>query len=322
MHLNYHHLRYFWAVAKEGGVSRASARLHVSQSSLSTQIRQLEEHLGQALFVRAARSMHLTEAGRMVLGYAESIFAAGDELVAVLQGRVQARQETLRIGAVATLSRNFLDQLLRPLLGRADVRLSLRSGSLRELLAQLRVHALDLVLANQRVEPTSDDPWRCRRIARHPISLVGHSARRRRPFRFPQDLADQPLVLPSVESEFRSAFDLMCRRLGVRYDLRAEADDMPLLRLLARDSDSIALLPSIVVQDELQSGQLVELCRVPDLFESFYAITAQRRFGSPALKAMLAPHEAANADAVVAPGKPRPAAKPAKAKKATKEPQR
>lgn len=303
MDLNYHHLRYFWAVAKEGGVSRASTRLHVSQSSLSTQIRQLEEHLGQSLFVRAARSMHLTEAGRMVLGYAESIFAAGDELVAVLQGRVRARQETLRIGAVATLSRNFLDQLLRPALARADVRLSLRSASLRELLAQLRVHTLDLVLANQRVEPTTDDPWRCRRIARHPISLVGHPVRRRRPFRFPDDLADSPMVLPSVESEFRSAFDLMCRRLGVRYDLRAEADDMPLLRLLARDTDSIALLPSIVVQDELQSGQLIELCQVPDLFESFYAITAQRRFTSPALKALLAPHETANADKAAAEGK-------------------
>ena len=105
------------------------------------------------------------------------------------------------------------------------------------------------------------------------------------------------------------AFDLMCRRLGVRYDLRAEADDMPLLRLLARDSDSIALLPSIVVQDELQSGRLVELCRVPDLFESFYAITAQRRFASPALKALLAQHEAANAGKDLAPGKRSSAAK-------------
>lgn len=292
--LNYHHLRYFWAVAKEGGVSRAAARMHVAQSSLSTQVRQLEQSLGQPLFVRAARSMQLTEAGRVALNYAESIFAAGDEMVAVLQGRAKSREQTLRVGAVATSSRNFVDNFLRPLLGRADVRLALTSGTLRELLGQLRVHSLDLVLANQRVAPTSEDPWRCRRIARQPVSLVGHPEGRRRAFRFPDDLAGAPLVLPSMESEFRSAFDVMCRRLGVRYELRAEADDMALLRLLARDTDSIALLPRVVVQDELRTGQLVELCEVPQLFESFYAITAQRRFMPAALRSLLArPEDAA-----------------------------
>lgn len=286
--LNYHHLRYFWAVAKEGGISRAAARLHVASSSLSTQIRQLELRLGQPLFVRAARQLQLTEAGRMAMNYAESIFAAGDEMLAVLQGRAESRKQALRIGAVATSSRNFLDNFLRPLLGRADVRLALASGTLRELLGQLRVHSLDLVLANQRVAATSEDPWRCRRIARQPVSLVGQPDRRRRLFRFPRDLAGAPLVLPSLESEFRSAFDMMCRSLDVRYDLRVEADDMALLRLLARDTDNIALLPRVVVQDELRTGQLVELCEVPQLFESFYAITAQRRFMPPALRGLLA----------------------------------
>ena len=105
--LNYHHLRYFWAVAKEGGLTRAAERLHVSQSALSTQIRQLEEHLGQSLFVRAARSMQLTEAGQLALGYAETIFRAGDELVDVLQGEAMPKRAVLRVGSVATLSRNF-----------------------------------------------------------------------------------------------------------------------------------------------------------------------------------------------------------------------
>lgn len=284
--LNYHHLRYFWAVAKDGNVSRAAARLHVSQSSLSTQVRQLEERLGQALFTRTARSMQLTEAGRVALNYAESIFAAGDELQAVLHGRTAARQQTLRIGAVATSSRNFVDNFLRPLLGRDDVRLSLVSGSLRELLAQLRVHSLDLVLGNQRVAPNPEDPWRCRRIARQPVSLVGRPGRKR-PFRFPEDLADAPLVLPTMESELRGAFDLLCRRHEVNYRMRAEADDMALLRLLARDSDCVALLPSVVVQDELRTRQLVELCTVPNLFESFYAISAPRRFAPAALRELL-----------------------------------
>lgn len=286
--LNFHHLRYFWAVAKDGGINKAATRLHVAPSSLSAQVRLLEDRIGQPLFVRSARAMRLTEAGRIALNYAESIFAAGDELQAVLRGRVETRQNVIRIGAVATLSRNFIDNFLQPLLGRDDVRLSVTSGTLRELLGQLRVHSLDLVLANQRVAPTSEDPWRCRRIARQPVSLVGRPASRRRAFRFPDDLQGAALVLPSIESEFRSAFDLACRRLGVRYDLRAEADDMALLRLLARDTGSLALLPTIVVQDELRSGQLVELCQVPQLHESFYGITAQRRFMPSTLRTLLA----------------------------------
>ncbi len=286
MQLNYHHLRYFQAVAKEGGVSRAAARLHISQSSLSTQIRQLEEQIGQPLFVRAARSMQLTEAGRVALGYAESIFQAGNEMVAVLRGQESKGRETLRIGAVATLSRNFLDNFFRPVLQRDDVQMTVQSGSLRELLAKLRVHTLDLVLANQRVQGTAEDPWRCKRIARQPVSLIGKARPKRKPFRFPEDLAMTPLVLPGQDSDLRSAFDLLCRRLGVRCRLRAEADDMALLRLLARDSNSIALAPSVVFQDELQSGRMVELCKVPDLYEDFYAISVQRRFASPLLRTL------------------------------------
>jgi LysR family transcriptional activator of nhaA len=290
--LNYHHLHYFWAVAKEGHLTRAAARLNVSQSALSAQIRQLEEQLGQALFVRSGRSLQLTEAGRLALGYAESIFASGQELVALLrEGRREERQ-VLRIGAVATLSRNFQENLLRPLLARADVELVLQSGGLAELLPRLRVHTLDLVLSNQRVHASTDDPGRCRRIARQPVSLVGQPRGERPAFRFPEDLADVPLLLPGRDSEIRTGFDLMCEQRGIRYRLRAEVDDMALLRLLARDSDSVALLPTVVVQDELRSGRLVEYGVVPDLHENFYAITVQRRFQPPLLAALLARPEA------------------------------
>ena len=290
--LNFHHLHYFWAVAKEGNLTRAAAQLHVSQSALSNQIKQLEEQLGQALFARAGRGLKLTEAGQVALGYAESIFSAGTELVALLrEGRREERQ-VLRIGAVATLSRNFQENFLRPLLERADVELVLQSGHLADLLSRLRVHTLDLILSNRRVHPSSEDPWRCRRIARQPVSLVGKPRPRRRAFRFPEELADVPLLLPGREHEIRAGFDLMCERLGIRYRLRAEVDDMALLRLLARDSDSVALLPTVVVQDELRSGRLVEYGVVPDLHENFYAISLQRRFEPPLLKALLKQSEA------------------------------
>ncbi|MFK7739540.1 MAG: LysR family transcriptional regulator [Planctomycetota bacterium] len=288
--LNFHHLRYFRAVAKEGSLTKAAKRLHVSQSALSTQVRQLEEQLGQALFVRAARSMQLTEAGQLALGYADTIFEAGEEMLTVLHDDGRPSLETLRIGSVATLSRNFQDNFIRPLLVRDDVALTVQSSSLRDLLARLRVHTLDVVLSNRRVHSSADDPWVCSRIARQPVSLIGKPQRGRgkhKKFRFPDDLSDRPLLLPGSDNDLRAGFDLLCSRVGLRYRLHAEVDDMALLRLMARDSDSIALVPSIVVRDELQAGVLVEYCEVPDLFEDFYAITVQRRFASPLLRELL-----------------------------------
>lgn len=284
--LNFHHLRYFWAVAKEGNLTRAAATLHVSQSALSAQIKQLEARLGQKLFRRTGRTLMLTEAGQLALTYAESIFATGNELVAVLrEGRREERQ-VLRVGAVATLSRNFQENFIRPLIDRPDVELALSSGNLGELLAQLRVHSVDLILSNQRVHASTNDPWRCRRIARQPVSLVGRP-RTGTPFRYPDDLAYLPLLLPGRDNDIRASFDLLCEQQGIRYRLRAEVDDMALLRLLARDSDSIALLPSVVVQDELRSGRLVEHAVVPDLYENFYVVTVQRRYEPPLVRVLL-----------------------------------
>lgn len=285
--LNYHHLHYFWAVAKEGSLTRAAERLHVSQSALSTQIRQLEESLGRALFVRAPRAMRLTEAGQLALSFAERIFTTGDEMLEVLRDEAVQSRSTLRIGAVATLSRNFQENFFRPLLAREDVELVLQSASLSELLARLRVHNIDLILSNRRLVATADDPWRCRRIARQPVSLVGHRRRGRRPFRFPEDIDGLPMILPGPDSDVRAGFDLMCRQLGVRCRVRAEVDDMALLRLIARDSQGVALVPSVVVQDELRAGRLVEYAVVPDLFEDFYAITVQRRFAPKLLDELL-----------------------------------
>lgn len=287
-HLNYHHLQYFWAVAKEGKLTRAAERLHVSQSALSAQIRQLEDQLGQPLFHRVGRSLQLTEAGRIALAYAEQIFTTGNELVATLTEGHRADREVLRIGAVATLSRNFQDSFVRPLLARRDIALVMQSGSLAELLARLSSHTVDLVLSNRPVVADAQAEWRCRRIARQPVSLVGPPRERRAvPFRFPEDLEGCVLLLPSVNSEIRTAFDLLCEQLSVRPLILAEVDDMAMLRLLARDTDAIALLPTVVVRDELREGVLQEYCAVPQLVENFYAITVKRHFQSPLLKALL-----------------------------------
>ena len=290
--LNYHHLHYFWAVAREGHLTRAANQLNVSQSALSSQIKQLEEQFGQALFTRQGRALHLTEAGRVALAYADTIFATGNELIATLRDGQRLERQVLRIGAVSTLSRNFQENFVKPLLQRPDVELVLQSGSLAELLARLSVHTLDLVLSNRLVHGDADHPWRCRRIARQPVSLVGRPRAAGREFCYPNELAEVPLLLPSRGSDIRAGFDLLCEQLGLRCRVLAEVDDMAMLRLLARDTLGVALLPAVVVRDELRSGALQEYAVVPHLFESFYGITVQRHFEPPLLKALLRRDEA------------------------------
>ncbi|MDE3103632.1 MAG: LysR family transcriptional regulator [Acidobacteriota bacterium] len=287
MRLNYHHLHYFWAVAKDGNLTRTAAHLHVSQSALSAQIRSLEDDLGQALFERTGRSLQLTEAGRLALTYAETIFAAGNELAALMKGGEFRKRQTVRIGAVATLSRNFQENFVRPLLQMDDIEIVLQSGALSDLLTRLSVHGIDLVLSNRRVHRDATHPWQSHRIARQPVSLVGKPRRSRRAFIFPVDLGSNPLLLPSMESEIRAGFDQLCEQHRVSYRILAEVDDMAMLRLLARDTGATALVPTVVVQDELKSGALVEYCVVPQLFEDFYAITVKRHFQSPILRTLL-----------------------------------
>jgi LysR family transcriptional regulator, transcriptional activator of nhaA len=286
--LNFHHLRYFWAVAKDGNLTRTATRLRVAQSALSAQIQQLEQLLGNPLFLRDGRRLVLTEPGKIALAYAEEIFTAGGQLVSTLEHGRQ-RDQVLRIGAVATLSRNFQESLVKPLLEQPGVRLCLESGVLADLLVRLEDHALDLVLANRppRREPGSH--LRGRRIARQPVSIVG--AKRQPGFRFPISIANAPMILPGWESDIRSEFDALCEQLGVRVRVLADVDDMATMRLLARDTNALALVPSVVVRDELRARVLHEHCVVPGLFETFYAITADRRFQHPLLETMLARDE-------------------------------
>ena len=286
--LNYHHLRYFWMIANEGHLTRAAERLHVSQSALSIQLRQLEESLGQSLFTREGKRLLLTEAGRIALDYANAIFRSGDELISLMHGQA-ARRQLVRIGAVATLSRNFQIELVRPLLDREDVELILRAGSLPELLRQLHTHTIDLVLSNRPVPRDAEANWDCHLVEEQPVSLVGRPIFESSPFRFPEDLTDTSLLLPSIESEIRTAFDFLLEQAGIRPRVIAEVDDMAMLRLLARDSGHLALVPPVVVLDELKNGNLIERCRIPDLRERFYAIIPRRRFPNAIIRELLEP---------------------------------
>ncbi len=299
--LNFRHLLYFWQVAKSGHLTRAANELRVSQSALSAQIRQLEGYFGKALFDRVGRRLTLTDFGTTVLAYADEIFGLGQELVATVRGGMGQRVQQLRVGAVATLSRNFVDNLLRPILGEPRIRLSLESGTLEELLGRLQVHNLDVVFSNRPVVADSGRPWRCVRIDRQSVCLVGPPRPRSARFRLPADAAGQRFVVPGPSSDIRSQFDAWCEKRKLRIEVAAEVDDMAMLRLLARDSGAITVLPEVVVQDELRDGRLRRYCSIPGVFENFYAITAHRRHPPPILQSLLA-HRPATA------GSPRPAA--------------
>ncbi|MBB4211223.1 LysR family transcriptional regulator [Rhodothalassium salexigens DSM 2132] len=285
--LNYHHLRYFWAVAHEGSLTGAAARLNVAQSSLSVQIKTLEERLGHALFERRGKHLVLTEAGRIALDHADAIFDLGDDLLATLAEAGTAQRSVFRVGAVSTLSRNFQLSFLRPLLDRVDVEVVIRSGRLGPLLQALEAHQLDVVLANTLPPRDAASPWLAHVIDDQPVSLIGTPGRVAGRADLAALVTDNALVAPTRDSSIRADFDALMDRLGLRPRLAAEVDDMAMLRLLARDDMGLAVLPPIVVQDELDSGALVEALRLPDLTESFYAITQRRRFPNPLLKALL-----------------------------------
>ena len=285
--LNFHHLHYFWVVAKEGHLTRAAQQLHVSQSALSSQIRQLEDQLGHPLFDRNGRSLRLTEVGSLVLGYAEGIFSLGSELMATVRGGEGQAVQQLRVGAVATLSRNFQQNFLRPVIGLEQIQLVLESASLEYLLERLRVHKLDLILSNRPVTTDAQQPWRCRRISHQSVCLVGPPLPKKKVFRFPHDLSQVRLLLPGRSSDIRNQFDLLCADLDLELRPYAEVDDMAMLRLLARDSGGVAMVPEVVVQDEMQAGILQRYCAVPKVFENFYAITTRRHFQPTALKKLL-----------------------------------
>lgn len=218
--LNLHHLRLFRAVARKGTLTGAARELNLSQSALSTQIRALEDSLGHDLFERRGRGLVLSEAGRIALDHAEAIFRTADDLTATLRNTGKVRR-ALRVGALATLSRNFQLRFLMPLAGRPDVEVVLRSGSQADLLRNLEALSLDVVLTNLVPGRDATSPYLVHNLSEQPVSLVGS------PEFLGRGLADllktEPLILPTPEAALRASFDVLTGRLGVVPRIAAEA---------------------------------------------------------------------------------------------------
>ncbi|SDH24116.1 transcriptional regulator, LysR family [Pelagibacterium luteolum] len=285
--LNFRHLWYFRQVARDGNLTRAARVLAVSQSALSTQIRILEERLGHPLFERVGRRLVLTEAGKVALDHADAIFDMGQDLLTTLRVG-SGRRQVLRVGALATLSRNFQIDFLRPCLGRANLEVVLTSGSLVELTGQLRRLELDVVLCNAAPAAGHADDLVAHRLARQPIALFGAAALQSYAGT-PQDaLRAHGVILPTGVSTIRVEFDALCARLGIIPSVVAEVDDMAMLRLMAREGIGLAPLPAIVVRDELEAGTLREVVRLPGIEEAFYALTFNRQFQTPVAEELIA----------------------------------
>jgi LysR family transcriptional activator of nhaA len=276
--LNYHHLRHFWMIARHRSMTKAAAKLKISQSTLSEQLAELEDWLGQPLFDRRGRELHLTDAGRVALEYAETIYTTGHELMTRFRQSDQNRQRVLRIGAVGPLSKNLQFDFIQPILADTRTKVVVVAGALDELTRQLQEHKLDLVLSNLPLRTDQEQNVFNHLLGEVPVFLVGGKKLKLSQGKFPKFLKDYPLFLPSRQSDVRADFDLLLANAGIEPFVHAEVDDMALLRLLALSGEGLALVSKIVVERELQSSEIKFMLRVPGLAEKYYALTVRKRF--------------------------------------------
>ncbi|BEV08701.1 MULTISPECIES: LysR family transcriptional regulator [unclassified Methylophilus] len=275
--LNYHHLQYFWHIVKVGSLTKAAEKLHISQSALSSQIRQLEESLDCALFLRQGRKLVLTEFGNLAFSYADSIFTKGIELENLLRKGIASESQTLRIGVLSTMSRNFIESFVEPLLNHSEIKLEISASGQTNLLNALSNHQIDLALTNIEVRGNTDQLWECILLDRQPISVIG-PAEIEIKHGFSAKYAEYNWILPNQDSPIRAAFDGLCALHHLEPHIVAEANDMAMLRLLARDSRALTVMPEVVVKDELKNGVLKSFTQLEGIFENFYAVTIKKHF--------------------------------------------
>ncbi|PPC93905.1 MAG: LysR family transcriptional regulator [Methylotenera sp.] len=273
--LNYHHLNYFWQVAKIGNLTKAAVELNISQSALSSQIKQLEESIGKKLFSRQNRKLVLTEIGNITFSYADSIFNKGEELEALIRNGIESDYQVIRIGMLSTMSRNFVEEFVKPLMDNPKLKLVIAARGQTNLLNELSNHEFDVVLTNIEVRGTNERLWQCKLLTQQAISIIGAPGRLL-PKKFSNAYKSVNWVLPVSGSPIRSAFDGLCAQYQFQPTIVGEADDMAMLRLLARDSNALAVMPEVVVKDELNTGKLTSYMTLPNINENFFAVTVTK----------------------------------------------
>jgi LysR family transcriptional activator of nhaA len=283
--LNFHHLRYFWAAAKEGSLARAAAKLHVSQPSISEQIRELEVSLGEKLFRRGGRNNVLTDAGQIVFGYAEQIFALGREMTNAVKQGPAAKMQRLYVGVTDSLPKLVTNEILKPVFSMAQTaHVICREGKMEDLLAQLAAHRLDIVLSDEPASSSTNF-----KTFNHLLGETGTvicaektlGAKLKRGF--PNSLNGAPALLPAENSTLRRALDTWFREQGIEPRIMAEFEDLALLKLMAAEGRGFIAIPAVALSDAVAQYDYVLIGRAEKCRIQFHAITAERRIEHPAV---------------------------------------
>jgi LysR family transcriptional regulator, transcriptional activator of nhaA len=286
--LNFHHLRYFWMVARKGGVRRAAEELHVSQPSVSAQLRLLEEALGQKLFRRSGRNLVLTETGHLVLNYADEIFSTGRELMNAVKQRPGKHPIRLSIGLTDAFPKLIAFQILKAAF-RADeaIHIICREGEIGPLVHQLQAHRLDILLADEPASSVLKAKTFNHRLGRSGITFCAVpalAAKLRR--NFPQSLNDAPALLPATNMGMRSALDAWFDGHGIRPRIVGEFEDSALMEVCSAGGRGFTVVHTVIDRAALKHYDLRVIAKVEECGSDFYAITAERQVKHPAAVAI------------------------------------
>lgn len=286
--LNFHHLRYFWVTAREGGLTRAARKLHVSQPSICTQIQALESRLGEKLLRRSGKGLVLTEAGQRVFSFAEEIFSLGDDLLSTLKQRPTLRPLRVNLGITNSLPKLMAAELIKPAFHLPQaVQVSCHEWPEPELLAHLAAHRLDLVLAEQPASAVSNLKTFNHLLGESGVSFCAEprlATRLRRDF--PASLRGAPVLLPTPETPMRRSLEKWFRDAGIQPRLVAEFDDPALMKVMAAQGLGFFPVPSVVVEESVSRYGVRRVGEAAGCRQQFYAITGERRFAHPAVIAI------------------------------------
>ena len=287
-HLNLKHLRYFWAVASNGSIARASEVLHLTPQTISGQLRELEDQMGSKLFAKSGRNLILTDIGRLVFSYADEMFRISDELQDVLAGRIPGGGMTLTVGIAMVVPKLLAHRVLAPALAMKEpLRLVCVEKPLVDLLADLSVHKLDLVLADSPLNPALNIRAYNHTLGESPVSFFAAKDQVGRWLDdFPDSLEAAPMLMPTSSSALRRALDLWFERIGVKPRVVAEIEDRALMKTFGEGGAGIFTSPQAVEHDVLAKYDVGVIGRTDEVTERFYAISAERRIKHPAVSAI------------------------------------
>jgi LysR family transcriptional regulator, transcriptional activator of nhaA len=286
--LNYHHLYYFWVVAREGSVTRACELLDVAQATVSGQIRELERSLKTPLFARAGRGLALTDTGRAVFRYAEEIFALGRELMDTVRGRPVGQPVRLRVGIVDVMPKLIAHLLLGPALRLSEpVRVVCVEGKMERLAAELAVHELDVILSDAPLPPAVKAKAYTHQLGESGVLILG-VPRFVDQYRagFPKSLDGAPFLLPTENTTLRRSLDQWFEAQCIRPTVRGEFEDSALLKTFGRSGEGVFAVPAAIESDIRDHYGVGRIGRAAGLRERFYAISVERKLKHPAVVAI------------------------------------